>query len=211
MLFLGFTGCPRLASPVRPYACRSYSGNWLTLGMHMENKRTRTTHHSMKRITIGYHRLYSHRAFRASFPVRVILVILGSSAWQGSIHVRGQRRTCDHMLIIHPVVVGSRPPYFKGQQLTRTQVYSTPPTPCKAVCSYCKAFSSSFKSVLQTTLSTTREFQRCSSIKIDLTTTQRYAATRGLFYSHIGWIFIKQKYERIELIDKEDLVRDSRE
>ena len=39
------------------------------------------------RITIGYHRLYSHKAFRASLSVRVVLAILGSSAFQGSIKV----------------------------------------------------------------------------------------------------------------------------
>lgn len=38
-------------------------------------------------ITIGYHRLYSHRAFRASLGVRVILAAMGSSAFQGSIKV----------------------------------------------------------------------------------------------------------------------------
>lgn len=40
------------------------------------------------RITIGYHRLYSHRAFRASTPVRVVLAALGSAGFQGSIKVR---------------------------------------------------------------------------------------------------------------------------
>jgi stearoyl-CoA desaturase (delta-9 desaturase) len=36
-------------------------------------------------ITIGYHRLYSHRAFRATYPVRLSLALLGSAAFQGSI------------------------------------------------------------------------------------------------------------------------------
>ena len=39
------------------------------------------------RITIGYHRLYSHRAFHASLGVRIVLAILGSIAFQGSIKV----------------------------------------------------------------------------------------------------------------------------
>jgi fatty-acid desaturase len=39
-------------------------------------------------ITIGYHRLYSHKAFRAAVSVRVALAILGSAAFQGSIKVR---------------------------------------------------------------------------------------------------------------------------
>lgn len=38
-------------------------------------------------ITIGYHRLYSHRAFRASLGIRIILAAMGSSAFQGSIKV----------------------------------------------------------------------------------------------------------------------------
>jgi hypothetical protein len=39
-------------------------------------------------ITIGYHRLYSHRAFRAALIVRIVLAALGSMAFQGSIKVR---------------------------------------------------------------------------------------------------------------------------
>ena len=37
---------------------------------------------------MGYHRLYSHRAFRAALPVRMFLALLGASAFQGSIKVR---------------------------------------------------------------------------------------------------------------------------
>jgi len=33
----------------------------------------------------------------------------------------------------------------------------------------------------------------------------RYAATRGLFYSHMGWIFYKPTYERMGLIERDDL------
>ncbi|OJT10008.1 Acyl-CoA desaturase 1 [Trametes pubescens] len=36
-------------------------------------------------ITVGYHRLYSHRAFRAAWPVRMAVALLGASAFQGSI------------------------------------------------------------------------------------------------------------------------------
>ena len=35
-----------------------------------------------------------------------------------------------------------------------------------------------------------------------------YSATRGLLWSHMGWIFYKQHYERIDVIDKEDLDSD---
>ncbi|PAV22719.1 delta 9-fatty acid desaturase [Pyrrhoderma noxium] len=40
---------------------------------------------SMFGITVGYHRLYSHRAFRAPFGVRLFLMALGSMGFQGSI------------------------------------------------------------------------------------------------------------------------------
>ena len=36
----------------------------------------------------------------------------------------------------------------------------------------------------------------------------RYAATRGLFFSHMGWIFYKPSYEKIGLIDKDDIDND---
>lgn len=36
-------------------------------------------------ITVGYHRLFTHRSFRAIRPVRVVLAILGSMAVEGSV------------------------------------------------------------------------------------------------------------------------------
>ena len=36
----------------------------------------------------------------------------------------------------------------------------------------------------------------------------RYAATRGLLWSHMGWIFRKPVYERMKLVDSEDLNSD---
>ncbi len=36
---------------------------------------------------MGYHRLWSHRSFRANFSVRVVLAALGSAGFQGSIKV----------------------------------------------------------------------------------------------------------------------------
>lgn len=39
------------------------------------------------RITVGYHRLYSHKAFKAAPGVRVALALLGSAGFQGSIKV----------------------------------------------------------------------------------------------------------------------------
>jgi fatty-acid desaturase len=40
-----------------------------------------------KRITVGYHRLYSHRSFNASVGIRAVLALVGASAFQGSIKV----------------------------------------------------------------------------------------------------------------------------
>jgi stearoyl-CoA desaturase (delta-9 desaturase) len=36
-------------------------------------------------ITAGYHRLHSHRSWRAPFPIRLMLAILGAAAWQNRI------------------------------------------------------------------------------------------------------------------------------
>ncbi|KAF5323535.1 hypothetical protein D9611_005581 [Ephemerocybe angulata] len=77
-------------------------------------------------ITIGYHRLYSHKAFKANTVVRAVLALLGSAGFQGAY---------DIVFIM-------------------------------------------------------------------------YAATKGLFYSHMGWIFYKPVYERMGLVDQDDLNRD---
>jgi hypothetical protein len=42
-------------------------------------------------------------------------------------------------------------------------------------------------------------------------TSARYSATKGFFYSHMGWIFYKPNYERMELVDREDLDSDPSE
>lgn len=50
-------------------------------------------------ITIGYHRLWSHKAFQAKAPVRLVLAILGAASWQNTIiewssdHRRHHRHT----------------------------------------------------------------------------------------------------------------------
>ncbi len=48
---------------------------------------------------------------------------------------------------------------------------------------------------------------RCLSLKINhgISSFDRYAASRGLLFSHIGWIFFKPKYEKLDDIDKDDL------
>ncbi|KAG1783556.1 hypothetical protein EV702DRAFT_956927 [Suillus placidus] len=93
-------------------------------------------------ITIGYHRLWSHHAFRANVYVRVILAALGCSAFQGSI-----KWWCVYMNVVH-------------------------------------------------------------RFTDDLQHDPQVDSTRGLFYSHMGWIFFKPVYERVKLVDREDLDRD---
>jgi len=36
----------------------------------------------------------------------------------------------------------------------------------------------------------------------------RYCATRGLLFSHLGWIFFKPKYPKLHLIERNDLEED---
>lgn len=36
-------------------------------------------------ITVGYHRLFSHRSYKAAWPVRLVLALFGAAAFQGSI------------------------------------------------------------------------------------------------------------------------------
>ncbi|KIP11139.1 hypothetical protein PHLGIDRAFT_100083 [Phlebiopsis gigantea 11061_1 CR5-6] len=91
-------------------------------------------------VTIGYHRLYAHKSFTASFGTRAVLALLGTSAFQGSIKWWVLRHRLHHV----------RSPANH----------------------------------------------------------QWYAATRGLVWSHIGWIFYKQHYARLYLIEKEDLEDD---
>ena len=35
-----------------------------------------------------------------------------------------------------------------------------------------------------------------------------YSAEKGLFFSHVGWIFVKPHYAKIKLIDQTDLTSD---
>ncbi|KAJ4488495.1 hypothetical protein J3R30DRAFT_3436177 [Lentinula aciculospora] len=92
-------------------------------------------------ITVGYHRLWSHRAFRATISIRFLLAILGSAGFQGSIKWWCLRHRLHHRFTDDPIH-------------------------------------------------------------------DPYAATRGLLYSHMGWIFFKPTYTRMELVDREDLDRD---
>ncbi|KAJ3550848.1 hypothetical protein NM688_g4987 [Phlebia brevispora] len=92
-------------------------------------------------ITVGYHRLYSHRSFRATPAIRAVFALLGASACQGSIEWWVVRHRLHHRYTDDPVH-------------------------------------------------------------------DPYAATRGLLWSHFGWIFFKPQYERMDLIDRKDLKND---
>ncbi|KAI0778965.1 fatty acid desaturase-domain-containing protein [Trametes elegans] len=92
-------------------------------------------------ITVGYHRLYSHRAFRATWPARAFLAILGAGGFQGSIKWWCLRHRLHHRFTDDPAH-------------------------------------------------------------------DPYAATKGLLWSHMGWIFYKSRYEKLESIDRDDLEDD---
>jgi stearoyl-CoA desaturase (delta-9 desaturase) len=89
---------------------------------------------------MGYHRLWSHQSYKATFAVRAVLAFMGTMAFQGSIKWWCLRHRLHHRY---------------------TDTENDP-----------------------------------------------YDATRGFWYSHMGWMFEKQKYKRLELIDKSDLVAD---
>ncbi|CAG8591394.1 120_t:CDS:2 [Funneliformis caledonium] len=91
-------------------------------------------------ITIGYHRLWSHRAFEARFPLRIILGFMGTLGFQGSIKWWVLRHRLHH---------------------------------------------------------------RWTDTEHD-----PYSAAKGFWFSHMGWIFKKPYYPRMELIDSSDLNAD---
>ncbi|KAI9325846.1 hypothetical protein DFJ73DRAFT_783908 [Zopfochytrium polystomum] len=92
-------------------------------------------------ITMGYHRLWSHRAFKAHWTLRAFLAFCGTLGFQGSIRWWVLRHRLHH-------------------RYTDDLIHDP------------------------------------------------YAATRGFWFSHIGWIFEKPKYTRIKWIDAKDLSDD---
>ncbi|KAI9600095.1 hypothetical protein KEM48_000311 [Puccinia striiformis f. sp. tritici PST-130] len=91
-------------------------------------------------ITIGYHRLWSHKSFKASTPLKWFLSLIGCLGFQGSIKWWVLRHRLHHRW-------------------------------------------------------TDSEFDP-------------YNSKNGLFFSHMGWIFRKPKYEKLKLIDQSDLNQD---
>jgi len=61
-------------------------------------------------VTAGYHRLFSHRAYQASLPVRFVLLCLGAASFENSI----LHWASDHRLH-HQFVDGERDPYDIGK------------------------------------------------------------------------------------------------
>ncbi|KAF8753836.1 Acyl-CoA desaturase [Rhizoctonia solani] len=92
-------------------------------------------------ITIGYHRLWSHKSFTARRPLRAVLAVMGALGFQGSIKWWCLRHRLHHRFTDDPIH-------------------------------------------------------------------DPYAATRGLWYAHVGWIFRKPVYERMSLVNKDDLEAD---
>ncbi|KAH7097319.1 hypothetical protein BKA62DRAFT_774349 [Auriculariales sp. MPI-PUGE-AT-0066] len=96
---------------------------------------------AMLGITIGYHRLWSHRSFRTGKIVRSGLAFAGTTAFQGSIKWWCLRHRLHHRFT--------------------DDIHHDP-----------------------------------------------YAATRGMLFAHVGWIFWKTEYPRMRLIGREDLDQD---
>ncbi|KAG8931932.1 hypothetical protein FRC02_001954, partial [Tulasnella sp. 418] len=92
-------------------------------------------------ITIGYHRCWSHRSFTARKSLRIVLAVIGSLGFQGSIKCMCLRHRLHH-------------------RYTDDDEHDP------------------------------------------------YSASHGLLWSHMGWIFVKPNYERLALVDKEDLESD---
>ncbi|KAJ3325838.1 hypothetical protein HDV06_002223 [Boothiomyces sp. JEL0866] len=91
-------------------------------------------------ITMGYHRLWSHNSYKAAFPVRLGLALMGTLAFEGSIKWWSLRHRLHHRY---------------------TDTEHDP-----------------------------------------------YDATRGFWYSHMGWMFEKKTYPRMKWIDQSDLNED---
>lgn len=89
---------------------------------------------------MGYHRLYSHRAYEASLPLRVLLTFMGTLGFQGSIKWWVLRHRLHHRY---------------------TDTNDDP-----------------------------------------------YDAKKGLWFSHMGWIFEKPFYPKLKLVDASDLMAD---
>ncbi|KAJ3110799.1 hypothetical protein HDU96_006261 [Phlyctochytrium bullatum] len=92
-------------------------------------------------ITMGYHRLWSHRSYKAGVLLRSALAFMGTLGFQGSIKWWVLRHRLHHRYTDDPVH-------------------------------------------------------------------DPYAATRGFYHSHIGWIFEKPVYSRMKLVDASDLNAD---
>jgi stearoyl-CoA desaturase (delta-9 desaturase) len=63
-----------------PYYLYTYGWDWFLFGLFL----TLFVAAGLS-ITVGYHRLFSHQAFKASFPVRLMTLIFGAAAFENSI------------------------------------------------------------------------------------------------------------------------------
>lgn len=76
---------------------------WQLAGLSIHSKRgSRLKRYNISYVgvTVGYHRLWSHRTFEAALPVRVVLAWLGTIAFQGSIKWWVIRHRLHHRYIL---------------------------------------------------------------------------------------------------------------
>lgn len=107
---------PSLAILASPLVIIQFGFNWIWLGFILVNYGL-----LMLGITLGYHRLFSHRSFRTIKPLRYLLAVLGSMAWQGPLfwwvlHHRTHHLTADRPGDPHSPVCPHPSPTF-GQRL----------------------------------------------------------------------------------------------
>ncbi|OBZ69411.1 Acyl-CoA desaturase, partial [Grifola frondosa] len=82
---------------VQTLACAAVYYIFSTLGeVHTTASKPRVFHTFSSGITAGYHRLWSHRAFKASLPLQWFLILAGASAVQGSCYWWAQRHRSHH-------------------------------------------------------------------------------------------------------------------
>lgn len=140
-------------------------------------------------ITAGYHRLWSHAAFRANTGLSIFLAIIGLCSFQGSarwwvfkhrLHHRSEKGR------------DANTPSVEEMQKEKTLL------PC-AACSTSRLFSALFA---RTCLPSVSSFT-------DMALVDPYDSTRGLWYSHIGWLFEAPPFtDKARLIDMRDVDED---
>jgi hypothetical protein len=134
-------------------------------------------------VTGGYHRLWSHRAFEAAVPLRIFLAIIGLMSFQGSARWWVFKHRLHHR---------------SGNRHTHAH---TNKTAARAEYAFvlCRPHTFPFSPF----------FPPSPSCSFTDTDADPYNAERGLWYSHIGWLFEAPLYtDKRKLINMSDMNND---